>query len=61
MRLAWDIDAAAEAVQEASAAALEGWPVVGILAFPRAWIMQMALQTATTSVADAPPRVGHGS
>jgi RNA polymerase sigma-70 factor, ECF subfamily len=46
IRLVRDFDIAEEAAQEAFAAAVEQWPVVGIPEFPRAWIIQTARHKA---------------
>jgi RNA polymerase sigma-70 factor (ECF subfamily) len=44
--LARDFDVAEEAAQEAFAAAVDQWPVAGVPAVPRAWIIQTARHKA---------------
>lgn len=46
IRLLGDFDLAEEYAQEAFAAALEQWPVAGVPALPRAWIIQTARHKA---------------
>jgi RNA polymerase sigma-70 factor, ECF subfamily len=46
IRFFGDFDVAEEAAQEAFAAAVEQWPVVGVPEFPRAWIIQTARHKA---------------
>jgi RNA polymerase sigma-70 factor, ECF subfamily len=46
IRLVRDFDVAEEAAQEAFAAAVDQWPVSGVPALPRAWIIQTARHKA---------------
>ena len=46
IRLVRDFDIAEEAAQEAFAAAVDRWPVSGVPAIPRAWIIQTARHKA---------------
>src|SRR5215470_15524432 len=46
IRLVRDFDVAEEAAQEAFAIAVEQWPVSGVPAIPRAWIIQTARHKA---------------